>query len=584
MSGQLGLPLRHPDLAAPVMEPIRADVVDSVALSALDLLNSYAHVFVAAFLVTLLATPLVRRAAIAAGVIDHPDERKMHAYPVAYLGGMAVFLGLCMAILISYVTADEYTDAYLHVPFAIIIGMVAITFTGLADDVWGWDPRLKIAGQLVAAAALAINDIGVRVAEGLLTPFMGGPDVVLLTILDFHILNDHLFYWSGTALIAIFVLGGCNAANLLDGLDGLLSGTVAIVAIGLLAIGLLIAPFDFRGGEEARHEADRIVENLQERSDRYLETLGAPAPDLATLIRANPEDNLVRVPAMPLGWTLGYEPIAGTVHATDESTIIARAQSKRLHDMVRLYRDRYGAYPLTLDELVGDDLAVLPKLPAGRYLRYNPNTGWVDIDGDEPSLAGARIVLCLALLGAVLGFLPHNFNPATIFLGDCGSLLLGYMCIVIILMLGARGETYYVFAGLIVFAVPGIDTTLAIIRRRLAGTSLSAADNQHLHHQLKRALGGVKRAVFALYGISIAFAAVGISLVVLVMNGLRVRFVYAIALVLFGFIAVIAVKAGRRQKLLADMAATAKPNGRGGSRRSGPSKRGRKTAKALEEP
>ncbi len=154
----------------------------------------------------------------------------------------------------------------------------------------------------------------------------------------------------------------------------------------------------------------------------------------------------------------------------------------------------------------------------------------------------------------MLGFLPHNFKPASIFLGDCGSLLLGYMCVVIILMLGDRGRTYFVFAGLIVFAVPVIDTTLAIIRRVLAGSSLSAADDQHLHHQLTRALGGVRRAVLALYGISGIFGVVGVSLVVLVLSGLRVRVIYAIALVLFSFIAVIAVKAARHQKLMASVA------------------------------
>jgi UDP-GlcNAc:undecaprenyl-phosphate GlcNAc-1-phosphate transferase len=71
---------------------------------------------------------------------------------------------------------------------------------------------------------------------------------------------------------------------------------------------------------------------------------------------------------------------------------------------------------------------------------------------DAGVLTGARIVLCVALLGAVLGFLPHNFKPATIFLGDCGSLLLGYMCVVIILMLGENGQTHLVCAGLIVFS------------------------------------------------------------------------------------------------------------------------------------
>ncbi|MCP3905718.1 MAG: undecaprenyl/decaprenyl-phosphate alpha-N-acetylglucosaminyl 1-phosphate transferase [Planctomycetes bacterium] len=418
---------QFPDELEPTLvAPITGFETESLGLTALNLLNSYAHIFVVAFLVTLLATPIVRRFAIAADVVDHPDAtRKKHPYPVAYLGGVAVFIGLVVAIGISYFTSDEYTSGFMPVPFAVVIGMGAIMFTGFADDVWGWDPRLKIAGQLVAAAALAMFDVGVRVAEGLLIPFMGGPEEVLLTLGSIQLLNSDIFYWTGTALIAIFVLGGCNAANLIDGLDGLLSGVVAIVAVGLLVICLLVAP------------------------------------------TVNPE-------------------LADT------------------------------------------------------------------------SLAGARIVLCIALLGAVLGFLPHNWNPASIFLGDCGSLLLGYTCVVTILMLGDLGQTHLVFAGLIVFALPIMDTVLAIIRRWLAGKPMSAADDKHIHHQLCRALGGVRKAVMALYGISVLFGVVGVGLVALVIMGLRVRFVYAIALVLFGFIGVIAVKSARQLPAVQKRAA-AKP-------------------------
>ena len=373
---------------------------------------------------TLLATPIVRRIAVRYDVIDHPDEkRKVHRVPVAYLGGIAVFLGLLVAIVLSYVLGDALSTGYKGVPLAVVIGMVAITFTGLADDIWGWDPRLKIAGQLVAAAALAIEDVGVRVAESFLVNLFGAADMPLFGMTDgiagLVLLNGHLYYWVGTALIAVFVLGGCNSANLIDGLDGLLSGIVGIVALGLLAIALLMI----------------------------------------------------------------------------EPTSAEAAES------------------------------------AG-------------------GLAGARIVLCVALLGAVLGFLPHNFNPATIFLGDCGSLLLGYMCAVIILMLGDGGKTHLVFAGLIVFSVPIMDTILAIIRRLLAGVPLSAADDQHMHHQLKRGLGGVKRAVFAIYGIGALFAVLGVSLAALVMmTELKVRVVYAIAIVLYSWIGVIAVKEARRKQI-----------------------------------
>jgi UDP-GlcNAc:undecaprenyl-phosphate GlcNAc-1-phosphate transferase len=398
----------------------------SITVTMMGLLNSYAHIFVVAFITTLLLTPLAARVAFALNVIDRPDAgRKGHERPVAYLGGLAVFLGLVAALGVSYVTVDRASAQYAPMPIAVIIGMMAIMLTGLADDVRGWDPRLKIAGQLVAAAALAINDIGVRVAEGMLGPVLGEGDAVLMAVGGVVIQNGDVYYWMGTALIAFFVLGGCNAANLIDGLDGLLSGVVAIVAAGLLAVCLVMA---------------------------------ADPPTAAREVMA-----------------------------------------------------------------------------AG-----------------QETLDGARIVLCVALLGAVLGFLPHNFNPASIFLGDCGSLLIGFSCVTIILMMGEHGQTHLVFAGLIIFAVPIIDTTLAIIRRWLAGTPMSAGDDQHMHHQLKRSLGGVKRAVMALYGISLLFAVIGVSLAWLVMQTeLRVRVIYAIALVLFSFTGVIAVKAARRHQRLA---------------------------------
>jgi UDP-GlcNAc:undecaprenyl-phosphate GlcNAc-1-phosphate transferase len=469
---------------------------EPIVVSALNLLNSYAHVLVIAFVVTLLLTPLVRRLALAAGVVDEPDaKRKMHDYPVPYLGGLAVFFGLIVAIAVSYFTGDEYISEYAGVPLAVVVGMVAITFTGLADDVWGWDPRLKVAGQLVAAAALAIEDVGVRVAEGVLNPFIlqvmgkSGPDVVLFSIGGFEFLSGHVYYWTGTAIIAIFVLGGCNAANLLDGLDGLLAGVVGVIAIGLLAICLLMIPADGAG----MREAEAVAELVQQRVVQYQEDTGRYPPTIDTLIDTGSlRDDQTQ---MPQGWSL-------------------------------LYNQRYG-------RVVAD----------GRLL------------------GGARIVLCMALLG----FLPHNFNPASIFLGDCGSLLLGYMCVVIILMLGDRGQTHLVFAGLIVFSVPIMDTTLAIIRRWLASTPFSEPDRHHIHHQLLRAVGGVKRAVLSLYGISFLFAVVGVTLAALVMGtGLRVRVIYTIALVLFSFIGVVAVKAARTQQRRA--------TGTGAARGSGPAK------------
>ena len=217
-----------------------ADEAQGLLFRPLELLNSYAPVFLIAFTITLLATPVVRKVAVRAGIIDLPDrQRKFHAYPVAYLGGLAVFLGV-IGSLIAAIFVTRGDAAFLKVvPFSVIIGMVAIVGTGLADDIWKWDPRLKVAGQLIAAAALAIEDVGPRLAEGALKPMFGSPQSTLMSIGQVAIHNSELYYWVGTALVALFVIGGCNAANLIDGLDGLLSGTTSITAIGLLVVSLM---------------------------------------------------------------------------------------------------------------------------------------------------------------------------------------------------------------------------------------------------------------------------------------------------------------------------------------------------------
>lgn len=101
--------------------------------------------------------------------------------------------------------------------------------------------------------------------------------------------------------------------------------------------------------------------------------------------------------------------------------------------------------------------------------------------------------------------------------------------------MGDMGRTQYVVAGLICFAVPIIDTALAIVRRKMEGKSISAADDQHIHHMLKRAFG-VKKAVFILR-IAGSFALLG----ALVSLGAPCM-VYMLAMLLAAFIGVTAIK------------------------------------------
>jgi UDP-GlcNAc:undecaprenyl-phosphate GlcNAc-1-phosphate transferase len=169
------------------------------------------------------------------------------------------------------------------------------------------------------------------------------------------------------------------------------------------------------------------------------------------------------------------------------------------------------------------------------------------VDDPEQSLVGMRVALSLALLGATLGFLPYNFNPAMIFLGDCGSLLLGYLCVVIIMSFGEKGQTELVIAGLVIFGLPILDTILAIIRRKLAGLPFHSADSNHIHHLLKRSLGGVKTAVFALYGITVCFGVLGVAMAATrLLTDTRVLAIVSLAFAFFAFISAIAIKVARQ--------------------------------------
>jgi UDP-GlcNAc:undecaprenyl-phosphate/decaprenyl-phosphate GlcNAc-1-phosphate transferase len=383
-----------------------------------DVLSPYWGVFVVAFVVAFMITPAVRWLALRNGVVDWPDKaRKAHAQPVAYLGGVAIFLGwlagvfACLFCTPHSQLVEGGPAGHVSFPISILIGATVITIIGLVDDVYGISPRVKVGGQLLAAAALASQDVGIRLVQGLFDAAgIGVP--------------HWLVYSLGAVTIAIFVVGACNAVNLLDGLDGLATGVTSIASLGFLVIAVVVA---------------------------------------------------LRASTSP-------------------------------------------------QQMIAEQLA-------------------------DP----VRVVMCLAVLGALLGYLPYNFNPATIFMGDTGSLLLGFLSVTTIMLFAhADDGPLLVMAALMVFALPITDTTLAIVRRKMSGQPVFSADSNHLHHQLLRfttslnvgpALN-VKLAVLALYGLSGMFALLGVSMVFL-----RWRYVMAAFMVVFGFVIVTAYKAGQRHAL-----------------------------------
>lgn len=150
-----------------------------------------------------------------------------------------------------------------------------------------------------------------------------------------------------------------------------------------------------------------------------------------------------------------------------------------------------------------------------------------------------RVVIALALLGAVMGFIPYNFNPASIFMGDTGSMLLGYTCAVLIVLNGQGQHPKWFLASLVIFALPILDTALAFARRWVNGRPLFSADKFHIHHQFVTRGFSVKQTVVMMYGMAIGFAALG-SLIVF----LRTRYAVALWMVIFGFLLVAAYKMG----------------------------------------
>ncbi len=115
-------------------------------------------------------------------------------------------------------------------------------------------------------------------------------------------------------------------------------------------------------------------------------------------------------------------------------------------------------------------------------------------------------VITFVMLGATLGFLCHNFNPAKIFMGDSGSMFLGYI-IAVIALLGFKNVTLTtLLIPICLLAIPIMDTLFAILRRIINKKPIGEPDKQHLHHQLLRLHLSHRNTVLVIYFVDILFA------------------------------------------------------------------------------
>jgi UDP-GlcNAc:undecaprenyl-phosphate GlcNAc-1-phosphate transferase len=313
----------------------------------------YALVFAVAIAATALATWPARTIAIKIGYVDIPSDRKMHDRATPYGGGGAMFIGVCLAIAVaSLIPALKPVFSQSSEVVGVLIASAAIFLVGLIDDFRAMSAPAKIAGQVLAASILYFA--GVTMYQFKL-PFAG-----------FVILSPGMI----PLITALWVVALTNAINLIDGLDGLAAGLVAIGA-GALAV-----------------------------------------------------------------------------------------------------------YGLRLQEL-----GLLPAQNIG------------------PLIA---ITAC----GVCLGFLPFNFHPAKIFMGDAGALLLGLLMSASTMVIGGRtapasGVTFFFFAPLFIpffiLGVPLLDALFAFVRRTAKGQGFSAPDKDHIHHRLLRLGHGHRRTVAILW-------------------------------------------------------------------------------------
>jgi UDP-GlcNAc:undecaprenyl-phosphate GlcNAc-1-phosphate transferase len=295
----------------------------------------------------LVLTPWLRRLCERYRLVDEPrDQRRVHEKAVPRLGGVAIFLSMLIALSVLAMVDNLLTQTLRPELREILVFLGCgslVLLLGIYDDLRGANAAVKFSG--LAAVTVLFYALGGRI-EALSIPFIGG--VSLHPVVGF-------------LLTLVWVVGIANAFNLIDGVDGLASGSALFSSLVLL-----------------------IVSLLQGR------------------------------------------------------TMVA--------------------------------------------------------------------VCALVLTGALAGFLRYNFNPASIFLGDSGSLFVGFSLAALSILGAQKASTAVAVAiPILAFGLPVVDTGVAIARRLLSGKPVFQGDREHIHHMLLQRGWSQRRVALVLYGVSAVF-------------------------------------------------------------------------------
>lgn len=159
--------------------------------------------------------------------------------------------------------------------------------------------------------------------------------------------------------------------------------------------------------------------------------------------------------------------------------------------------------------------------------------GFSEVGGDA-----VRVIICLGLLGAVCGFLPFNRHPAKIFMGDAGSMLLGFVVAALMILFAEKIPRWWM-ASVVVFGLPILDTAVALVRRFINKRPLFVSDRGHIYDQMIDRGIPLKRTVAICYGLAAMYALIGLA-----MSQIRTRYALIVYIIVFAASGIVVWKKG----------------------------------------
>ncbi len=188
----------------------------------LPVVGTAAAALLAAAVVALISTPVVRSLAFRVGAVDVPkDNRRMHNHPIPRMGGLAIFFGFVLSVLIFLPLSQQLRG--------MVLGAVIIVILGIFDDIYALPAKPKFLVQILAA----------------LIAVLAGNRIYILS--NINIFSSEPYWelgWLSIPISVLWIVGITNAVNLIDGLDGLACGVSTISSMTLLVIALTVSEPD----------------------------------------------------------------------------------------------------------------------------------------------------------------------------------------------------------------------------------------------------------------------------------------------------------------------------------------------------